>query len=123
MPQNLPLDLRQQREGLVDSPKFLQEPRPLVEPLHRLVILKDLLAEHLVAPLAERDLVAEKPVVLEKGSHHNVGEPQVVAGYGGVGGLDAGGVEQFAAAAARNGLLAGAVLTEPGVLGFSVRAD
>ena len=37
--------------------------------------------------------------------------------------LDAGGVEQFATAGAGDCLLAGAVLTEPGVLGLGVRAD
>ena len=40
-----------------------------------------------------------------------------------VGLLDAGGVEQVAAAGTGYGLLAGAVLTEPGVVGLSVRAD
>ena len=35
----------------------------------------------------------------------------------------AGGVEQLAAAGAGNGLLAGAVLTEAGVLSLGVRAD
>ncbi len=35
----------------------------------------------------------------------------------------AGGVKQLAAAGAGDGLLAGAVLAEPGVLGLGVRAD
>ena len=123
MMQNLPLDLRQQREGLVDPPVVLEEPRPLAEPLHRLVVVQDLLAELVVAPLAERDLLVDEPLLLEKGPHPHVGEPQVMPRDGRASLLDAGHVEQPAAAAAGDGLLAGAVLAEPGVVGLSVGAD
>ncbi len=99
------------------------EPGPLVEPLHRLVVGEDLLAEHLVAPLAERDLVANEVVLLDEGPYHHVGEPQVVPPDGHVGLVDAGRVEQPSAAGAEDGLLAGAVLAEPRVLGLSVGAD
>ncbi len=74
--------------------ELLQEPGPLVEPLHHLVVVQDLLAEHLVAILAERDLVANEPVLLEERPHPYVGEPQVVARDGRVGFLDAMGVER-----------------------------
>ena len=108
---------------LFGPPKFLEEPSPLVEPLHHLVVGEDLLAEHLVAPLAERHRASHQVVLLDEGPHHHVGEPQVVTLDGRASLLDAGGVEQLAAAGAGYRLLAGAVLAEPGVLGLGVRAD
>ncbi len=53
--------------------------------------------------LAERDLEAEKPVVLEERSHCHVGEPEVVPRDGRVGLVDATGVEQPSAAGAGDG--------------------
>jgi hypothetical protein len=47
----------------------------------------------------------------------------VVAPDDGVGLVYAGGVDQFAAAGTGDGLLVGAVLAEPGVVGLSVGAD
>ncbi len=73
--------------------------------------------------LAERDLVANEPVLLEESPHLHVGEPQVMPRDDGVGLLYATGVEEVAAAGAGYGLLAGAVLTEARVLGLSVGAD
>ena len=68
---------------LFGSSKFLQEPGPLVELLHHLVVCQYLLAERIVAPLAERDVAAHQVVLLDEGPHHHVGEPQVMALDGG----------------------------------------
>ena len=77
--------------------ELLEEPGPLPKPLHRLVVGDDLLAELLVASLAERDLEADEPLFLDERPHHHVGEPQVVTRDGRASLLDAMGVDQLAA--------------------------
>ena len=60
-----------------------------------------------MARLAERDRLAHQVAILDERPHLHVGEPQVVAPYGRVGLVYAGGVEQLAAAGAGDGLLVG----------------
>ena len=103
--------------------EFLEEPGPLVEPLHHLVVVQDLLAQFLMATLAERDVLAHQVAFLDERPHLHVGEPQVVAPDDGVGLLYTIRMEQVAAAWAGDGLLVGMDGAEPGVLGLGVRAD
>ena len=79
---------------------ILEEPGPLVEPLHRLIIRDDLLAQLLMTLLTKGDLEGDKPALLDERPHHHVAEPQVVTRDGRAGLLYTSCVDQLAATGA-----------------------